>query len=465
MLGLALGLAQAEELALEQALAEAVAANPELEGSRLSLARTEAQRLGATGAYDPVLSASADVGASTTPTNSEVAGTADLVARSSGWSAGLAQHLPTGATATLAWSETYATSNSADVILGSTVADRATLSVTQPLLSGVGPGFGLRSARLAVDDASLALREATEDLVIDVSSGYWRLVSAKRSYALAVRSREIAEQSLADARERHDEGFAGSGDVLQVERAAGVARQAEVVAAAEVEAADVALRRLLGRPIGPGATIEPVDTPQVPEVLPVHDEVQALARAGNAAWLRQQLAFASAGLSVREQRLGALPDLSVTGVVGASGLAESPDDARGVLLSGDYVDWGLGASVSVPIPGRVLVAARDAARVDEDLARVRLQAAEQDLAVQAVAAVQRVERDRSRVVLAAETVRAARLALEADQQLVEDGRASPRDLVISLESLDQAQAEELSAQIDLQVSLLEVRRVAGTLLE
>jgi outer membrane protein len=450
-------------LTLEGAIAIALSANLEHQQDALALERQRATWLGVVGQYDPVLAASVDTGASTIPSNVAIEGTDRIVSRSAGWSTSVNQLLPSGGSAGLYWSETFFDSNSASLVSASTVSDRLALTVSQPLLAGLRtPMLSVRSASLALTDEELALRASTERLVLDTAAGYWRLVSGRESHVLAVRSREIAEQSLVDARERLAEGFAGSADVLQVERALGSARQAEVIAAAEVEAADMALRRLLGEAVTPGVVLDPVDRPVVPATLPGFDEVLAAARAANAEWRRQQLAYDRAAIDVKLARNAVLPDLTATGSVGLTGLAPGARGSRRQIGSAENNDWGLGASVSVPLPGRPIRAGLTAAALDRDRAALALEAAEQDLVIEVQAAVRAAERDRLRVTLAEDTVRVARLALEADQELHHEGRGSTRDVVLSLEALDQAQVEFLQAQIDLQASLLELRRVAGT---
>lgn len=455
-------MASADPLSLDDALHEALDHNPELrQESFRQQGADQAQRVAA-GVYDPTLRVSADTNQSSSPSNSVSDQTDRLISRGSGWTAGLDQALPTGGTASVGWTESYDTSNSADVVESSTVNDTLSLSVSQPLLSGLGATLrGVRNANLAADDAALSLRQATEQLVLDVSSAYWGLVSSRESLVLAQKSREIAIQSLADTRERFDEGFAGSGDVAQVERALGSAQQAEVIAASEVEAAEAALCRILGRDVTTPVPIEPVDRPVIPAESPSYDDVLLRARAGNVQWLREQLALRRAELDVRGARISALPDLSVVGQLSYSGLDEKAATARHEVTSGANESWTLGASVSVPLPGRAMAGALTMAKLDAASARLALETAEQDLVLRVRSAVRAVARDRSRVALAEDTVRFAELALAADQELLRDGKGATLNVVLSLEALDQAQAQDLQARIDLQASLLELDRVAG----
>jgi outer membrane protein len=456
------GVALADPLALDDALREALDRNPELRQEDLRQQMAEQARRAAAGVYDPTLQLSVDTTESSSPSNSALDQTDRLVFRGAGWTAGLDQALPTGGTASVGWTENYSTSNSANVVQTSTVGDNLTLAVSQPLLSGLGSTLrGVRNASLAADDAALSLRQATEQLVLDVSAAYWRLVSSRESLALALKSREIAVQSLADTRERFDEGFAGSGDVAQVERALGSAQQAEVIAAAEVDAAETDLCRILGRDVTVTMAIEPTDRPVIPAESPPYEDVLARAQQGNVQWLRERLALERAELDVRDARFAALPDLSVVGQLSFSGLDETAAAARRDVTSGAYESWSLGASLSVPLPGRATAAALATARLDAASARLTLETAAQDLVLRVRSAVRAVARDRSRVTLAEDTVRFARLALAADQELLQEGKGATLNVVLSLEALDQAQAQELQAQIDLQVSLLELERVAG----
>lgn len=455
-------LAQADPLTLADALREALDHNPELRQEDWRQQVAEQARRAAAGVYDPVLRVSTDTSVSSSPSNSALDQTERLVVRGSGWTAGLDQALPTGGTASVGWTESYGTSNSANVLETSTVGDTLSLSVSQPVLSGLGNTLrGVRNASLAADDAALSLRQATEQLALDVSAAYWRLVSSRESLVLAIRSREIAVQSLADTRERYDEGFAGSGDVAQVERALGSAQQSEVIAASEVDAAETDLCRILGRDVTVTMGIEPTDRPVIPAESPGYEEVLAQARAGNVVWLREQLALERATLGVRTARNAALPDLSVVGQVSLSGLEESAAAARGDVLAGAYESWTVGASLSVPLPGRATAAALTTARIEADAAALALRTAEQDLILRVRSAVRAVARDRSRVTLAEDTVRFAERALAADQELLKEGKGATLNVVLSLEALDLAQAQDLQARIDLQASLLQLERVAG----
>jgi outer membrane protein TolC len=127
--------------------------------------------------------------------------------------------------------------------------------------------------------------------------------------------------------------------------------------------------------------------------------------------------------------------------------------------------WALGARLTVPLAWSGARGELEQARLG--LAHVELDAdgAEQDLVAQVQAALDAVGRDRARVGLAEATRLAAQMGLAADQELYREGRGATRDVVRSLEALEEAQVAGLAAQIDLQASLLDLARLRGRVLD
>lgn len=454
------------DLTLDQALALALDGNLELQQARLDLARAEAALAQARGLYDPELSLGVDWSRDVSPSN-DVDENDVVASTGAGWSVGLSQDIPGGGAAMLTWRESLSDSDSALDKESVSTTTWAGVSLSQPLLAGAGPASwqGLTRARLGLDREILGWRRAQEDLIVDVASAYWNLVSSGQGLELARRSADIARTQLEDTQERLAEGFAGSGDVLQVQRALGVALQAEVVATADLASARALLARLLGLDQRSVDTLVPTELPLVPSADPDAEASLARARDRNVPWLRAELRALEARLDRQVAVNGALPELDLVGSVGFSGTAAQANGARDQVTTGSYPSWAVGLDLSVPLPARSPRATASRARLAEESALLGLEAAEQDLVLQVDNAVRAVLRDRSRVALAEQTVDAARAALAADQELLQEGKGSTRDAIRSLENLDAAQLVRLQAQIDLQKSLLELRRIEGTLVD
>jgi outer membrane protein len=448
----------AEEWSLRAAVAQALVHNLEIRQERLDTdaagaALTEAQAA----AWGPSIAASAGATGYTVP------GSPDAVDDGATWSLGLSQPLPTGATLWLGGSQDQSFARR----LGPSASTYTFtgLSIDQPLLDG-----GWRAARYATDAARLDVRQATiaeraarERLVVDVSNAYWELVGARESTRLAIRSVEIAEAQLADTKERYDEGFAGSGDVLQLERALGVTRQSRVVAEAAEAAAERTLARKLGLALEEHPHLVLTDLPQPPATEPDPTAVLARAHEGNASWQLAELAVEAARRTLAESRNAALPDLTVSASVGWSAETTAAETLPALTTGADR-SWGVGATFTAPLAWAGARASVQQGRYSVERAELDAEATWQDVVAQVEAALDDVRRDRARIDLAEATLAAAQAGLVADQDLYKEGRGSMRDVVRSLEALEEAQVAGLSAKIDLQSSLLNLARLQGTVL-
>ena len=208
----------------------------------------------------------------------------------------------------------------------------------------------------------------------------------------------------------------------------------------------------------------PGDRPLRLAAPPLLERSLELARSNNASWLLAGLAAEQAHVDDLEARWTNLPSLDVSAGVGRSGLSADPADARRQVTEGDYAAWGVGADLSVPLPARTLVASRRAASLDRERSRIAYEQAGQTLQADVESAVRAVVRDNSRANLADQTLDAARRGLEADQELLRDGRGSTRDVVRSREALQSSEVDALEAQINLQQSILQLLAVEGSLL-
>ncbi|MFH1466310.1 MAG: TolC family protein [Pseudomonadota bacterium] len=453
---LAASAALAEPLSLRAALEEALRANPELRQDRLVLRAAELAVEGARASFDPAIWAGID---------GDAGGSADEGRdRSLGLSAGLSQPLPSGGSAGFSW---YGSHTHGDAP-GSAAHDAdLLLSLTQPLLDGAGPfaaRYAVHAAERNRDWQALDHRATREHLVVAVASAYWRLVEARETLGVAHRTLATVEQQLEETRERMREGFAASGDVLQVERAVLVARQARIMAEATAAQAELHLLRLLGRNLERRAPLEPTDRPEPPEHLPDLQLSLEIARAYNAAWLQQDILAQGASEALRLARHQKLPTLDLTAGLSLSGSGADPRDARAELFLGREPASSMGLTLSAPLPGRADAIALDQAWLESQRLRLAREAAAQTLTQAVEDAVRAVYRDDARASLARDTVAVAQAALEADQELAREGRGSTREVVRSLEALDTAQVASLQADIALQRALLDLLEVEGLLL-
>ncbi len=447
----------AEPLTLRQALERSIQANLELRQDRLVLQRAELGIDAARGDFDPSLWSSLDRSVEGGSDDDDRSGTTTF-------SAGLSQPLGSGGSTSVAWYGTHDRGSEPD---SQSHDNQLYLGLTQPLLDGAGrfaARYDLRAAVRSRDYQTLVYRAAVEELVVDTAAAYWSLVAARETLLIARRSLAFAQRQLTETEERRDEGFAALGDVLQVERAVYTARQAEVVAQTDMDNAEVELLRLLGHDLNRRPPLDLVDRPHDPDGPPDMQLSVEIALEYNASWLAHDILVQGAAEALRLARNGTLPSLDLSSSVGLSSSGDEARDTRAQVFSGHQPAWSVGLSLSMPIPGRAEDQAMDQAWLGTLEARLARESAEQSLIQAVEQAVREVRRDTERVALARRTVEIAQAALDADRDLVEEGRGSTRELVRSLETLDEAEVSALQAEIELQLSLLELMRVEGLIL-
>lgn len=458
----------AADWTLQGALDRALEENLELAQQRHGNAIVRYRLTLARAAFDPRLTASASTSRSKTPSNQATDVTADGAVVTSGgasWNVGLGSSLPSGGSVSASVGEYLSTTDSANALSDTFVSTSARVGISQPLLRGFGFGnlSPLRDAHLELAAQEIRWRARVEETVLEVARAYWGVVSAREGRAIALRGVELAEQQLAETLEREEAGFAGSGDVLQVRVSLGQARRGAVDADATVGAAEQRLARLVGLPLEGGAELVLTDRPEVPDALPDREGLLAEAEAGNAVLALARVDLERSRRSARRARNEALPDLDLNASAGWSAGGTDPAAVRRSLVENPAPSAQLGISLGLPLVPRTAVARIGIAGLQLDQAELAFEAAEMDLVLAVDAALRTLRRDAGGLEAARQTLEHARASLDAQQELLDEGRGSTRDVVDALESLRSAELAELDALIALQGSLLEARRVGGTL--
>jgi outer membrane protein len=458
----------ARPLSFDEALDEALDSNLELASQRLDNERVHVQLVRARGGFDPRLTAGVSVDQSRTPSNqaTDVGGAAAVVTSSSrSTSLGLTQALPTGGALSASASESQTVTDSTNALSARFVSNRVGVNLSQPLLRGafLGELATLRDAQLAVAVQELAWRQQLEQLVLSVADAYWGLVSARERLVLAERGVQLAAEQLDDTKERLREGFAGTGDVLQVEVALGQASAARVDAEAGVGSASDRLARLLGLPLAEGARLELTDLPELPDRLPSAEELAATAEERNAALGIARLQLLAAERDARRGRNAALPDLSLDAGASLSAGGVEPAAVRADLFGNPAPSYGAGLTLGLPVVPRQALADLATARIGLQQAQLAWEAAQQDLQLSVADAARDLQRQQASLANAQATRQVAAQSLAAQQELLDEGRGSTRDVVDALEALRSAEASELDARIQLQLALLRAEQVAGLL--
>lgn len=248
------------------------------------------------------------------------------------------------------------------------------LSASVPLYAGGGIAAGVEAAAARARASERERAGGVADLLLETTSAYWALVTARGTQAVLEESLAAFQAHLEDARNRERFGLAARNEVLavSVERDHADLRRLRAANAAAVAEAD--LVRLTG--LEPGTRIETVEPPEPPGDLPaagtqaVPDALLAetLARRPELAQLNAQIAAAEA--VTRAERASRLPQ------VRAEAAWDYANPNRQILpFTATWQDtWHVGVGVSFTVldgGGRASAVAAAQARTEALRARLR----------------------------------------------------------------------------------------------
>ncbi|MCA9494080.1 MAG: TolC family protein [Myxococcales bacterium] len=444
----------ARDLSLDEALATALT-GPAARQAGLRLDQARAAVTTADGAWDPVLSASAD--ASTSRSRGFLAGTpTSSDASALGGSVGLSQALPTGTTVAATTSLRRDVMVSSSTLTGDQTqrnwTGAAKLSLTQDLLAPLRRSAA-RTSELAAEEAlvqaSLTERAAASDAIGQSARAWWSWWAANDQAELA----QLAEQDAIELEERTRTWVeAGRLARLELDRVTAerlAAQRDRLAADAELRATRDDLLVLLGEPLG--QDLQPVGSGRAWTLDDADEDAlvaDVLARNPDLLLARAQIDAQRRVLA--DARSSRLPTLDLTAAVGVGSLSEEASEAVTDLWGEDGLpEASVGLGLSVPIGGRAArgrvqsgEAALSALEVGEQAAMARAEA-------DARAAVDAVQTATAGLQLAEARLEVARSTEAGERLRVEEGAARLDELIDATRDRISAEADVRTAEVAL----------------
>ncbi|UCD58457.1 MAG: TolC family protein, partial [Candidatus Hydrogenedentota bacterium] len=335
------------------------------------------------------------------------------------------------------------------------------------------------------------LEQRMLETLFEVEQAYWELVFAYENLRVKMRSLRTAQDLLEENRIRLKVGVIARLAVLQSETGVVVREEEVIVAQSRVEDAKdllVKVTNLFPEQLIWDVEIVPTDEPFAlpPEEHVERDQISAALT--NRPELKQLLKQQEAAqLGVRFAKNQLLPALDLIASVGLIGLDEDfdtsilprffaglplpPPPDKGIdpafddLFSGENFQWMVGFKFELPWGsrferGQYRAANLQVSQLDAGILNLR------QLIIQDTRnALRRVETDWKRVVSTRETTRFRRKSLEAERKKFEVGVSTAHELLKFEEELAGAEAGERRAIIDYNLSLSNLLRATGTLLQ
>jgi outer membrane protein len=476
---------EAVRLALEQNLGIQIERlNPQIQDIAVAQARSF---------WVPTVSSTFSNNSTTSPSTSALSGGQTSI-NDSRFSTELAmsQRLSTGASYSIAWDSSRATSsntfNNFDPLLRSTI----TFSATQPLLRN----FKIDSVRQQLEGSrkdreasDLRLQSTIMLTTRNVKNAYWDLVFQINNLNTQRQSLDLARRLLADNEKRVQIGTMAPIDIVEAQSEVARNDESVIVAEAGVTQAEDALRALLFDPATPdfwNIALEPTDTaPFLVQNLEVQTAIgraidnrldirlakNSLARTQididynrnqTLPEVNAQAAYTTAAVGGRElSRLTSIP----LGPVERSIISQrSFGSVLGDVFSSEFPAWTFGVTVSYPIGTSSAETNLARSRLQYSQAQAELRNLELQVATQVRDLARQVETNQKRV----ESARAAReLAvrrLDAEEKKFAAGIQTSFFVFQAQRDLAQARTNETRAVSDYNKSLVDFEAVQETAL-
>ena len=390
------------------------------------------------------------------------------------WESGIKQKGLTG----LEWSLSYGLTRSWDDLVGRTLPTRyepmLSFQLKQPLLRDAWEQValaGVNVAKLNYKIAFFGFRDKAEDTVAQVISAYWRLLQARRGFEIqqALLDRTLDTLSKVEGRQEID---ATDVQIKQTE-ASTKAREAALLQASKAvsDAQDVLVRLMADAQMTVLDEIQiiPATAPSLEAEQLDLSKILKIAMNRNPAIQQARSAVEIADINIRVAENQRMPRLDLVASTRTQGLARGRKTAGNVLESGDYISYAVGLSLEIPLGNRQRDAELLKRRLERRQAIAALQNVADQVAIAAKEATRRIQTNYSEIQVQKDAARAARIHLQAleDSEPIRE-RLTPEFLLVKLqaqEALANAQRAETRSVVDFNISLAELARTSGTVLE
>jgi outer membrane protein TolC len=477
---------QVMELSMEQAVTMALETNLGLKADRLGTNIAAQNIAAARAAFRPLLRSSFSRSTSDQlPSNFIESDVSVVSSGSTSVSSSLDQTLPRfGGAYSVRWSGNRSTTTSETNPFNPRTGSSVSLSYNQPLLRNFRideSRFQLQAAQQNRRIADLTLEQRITRTRNDVQQAYLNLIGAIEGLKVAQQNMDLAQETLKNFRARVAVGVSADIEVIQAEAQVASNEESVVVAEAQIDTSEDALRALILDPARADywqVRLRPSDTiTAVPRDVDVDAAVRnALANRIDLVTLRRQQEITSLGIRLSENLTK--PDVSFglnytaqgTGgtqfqfgsgfppeVLGRTNRAFS--NVLGDAFLGTYPSWTAGVTFSYPLGMSAAKATLARGQLEQRQENLSLQNLELQVTTQVRNAARAVQSNFKRVEATQKARQATERQLDAEQRKFGVGLSSSFELQQRQRDLAAARILELNAMLAYNRALIELERV------
>lgn len=477
------------DLTLVDAVHTALANNPGVSAARLTPLGVRQDVRRAEAAFDPLLSINAGRDRTEAPNPSALVGVATTNVTNFDGELTIEKKLRTGADFSIALTTNRQSLNAAFQTLRPQYTSELFFSLNQPLLRDFGKNFAYLLVEITELDSEVAIyryRAALANFVKRVIEAYWVVVFTRQNLVVQEQSHALALETLHENEERVRVGLLAPVVVKEAESEAALREEQVILAANDLENARSALRQIVYMNARDGflpQKVEPIEKPHTRTVTVDIAQSVTLAFDNRPEIAAQTLDLQGKRLTqqVRENQL--LPRFDLVGGGGLNALSGEPEpvdfqgqtvtspfggsyaDAFDRLGDGDFYTYQFGVEIEIPIGNAAAKAEYAQAKIDTARATLDRRQLLADISLEVDRAVNDVETNMKRI----QSTRVARELAEENlrnqHKRLEVGMATTKDVLDFQDDLTQARGNELKAAVDYNISLAELGRAQGTILD
>ena len=471
------------ELAIDEAVARALENNVDIAVERYRPESARQDVRSAEGSYDPFVSLVLDTNSRTDPPRSFFTGGLRVTTETQNFSLGANALIKTGAQLSLSFNNSRTDTNNVFSNFNPAYDSNIRLGITQPLLKDLKIDNARRQLRVAKNSAEISdvqFRQTVINVVANVKRLYYDLIFAIDNLEAQQKSLDLAQKLLDENRIKVEVGTLAPLDVVAAESEVASREEQVIVAEANLEEAEDAIKQVIYPEHDPAmwrTRVAPTDrviTTGTPEIdvdaaieraLSERTDVVATRRSLdnnqiNLDWSRNQLkpgldleaSYGSAGIG------GTLverdPDGNIIGEEGG-GYFDALEQVSGL----DFPTWRVGVRFSYPILNRSAKGSAARSQIALQQAEASLRRLELQIAREVRSQARAVQTNRKRV----QSTGAARVLqqrrLDAEEKRFEAGMSTNFLVTQAQRDLALAEVSELRAIADYGKSLIDFERV------
>lgn len=480
---------QIAQMTLAEAIHAALEHNPGIAAQRLTPLRSIEDVNAAEAAFDPTFISRVNKDRTEAPNSSALSGVRVNVNENVNWDATLRKLLRTGGTFQIDFTNNRFVSNARFQGLIPQYQPELLFSLNQPLLRNFGSNFAyllVNLSNISSEQAQYNYRAQLANFVKTVVQAYWNVVNARETLVVQRQSLALAQQTSRENDERVRVGLLAPVAVTEA-RSQEAAREADVLVAENaVTVAEQTLRQVVylnSHDALVPRRIDPIEPLRVQPVRVDADQALAVALERRPEIIARNFEVQTRNLNARIQENQLLPRFDLVTSFGLNGLSGDPvtvlvdgqpaqtpytgnyGKSLDRLASTDFYSYRAGVELEIPLGNAAAKAQYAQARIDVASTELNRRQLLSDVTLE-------VQRAVSDVVTNMKRLRATRLATELAEQNLRDqqrrldvGMATTKDILDFQNQLTTARGSEVQAQTDYNVSLAELARSQGTLLD